>query len=149
MSQQLSFIDGTTATRRCTLCKQMKPAVDFIRKDKQRTRSDCYDCHRHRRQLYKQKTKKGRKRRIVDYFGRSCQDCGFVSQCDAVYDFHHVHPTNKTRLPGSALRQSYNRFFAEAANGNLVMLCANCHRIRHHAERSIGKQQTMLNSLKT
>jgi len=74
-----------------------------------------------------------RKLEAIDYLGNRCADCDLhISQSHyAVFEFHHLDPTqkdadwNKLRLSSSA------RILSELAK--CVLLCANCHRIRHAA----------------
>ncbi|WP_412061066.1 hypothetical protein [Rubrivirga sp. IMCC45206] len=64
-------------------------------------------------------------------FGGRCQDCGEAFHPD-VFEFHHLDPAEKEfgwtklRLFSSDRRQ---RELAKC-----VMLCANCHRMRHVAD---------------
>lgn len=66
------------------------------------------------------------KRKMVELMGDVCNDC--VQQYpDYVYDFHHLDPSQKDFNIGS----SRNWSKIEKELSKCVMLCANCHRIRH------------------
>lgn len=69
------------------------------------------------------------KQRAIEYLGGKCIDCGLKSEYRGVYDFHHVNPEEKDSDPGSLLHYSWARIVAEL--DKCVLLCANCHRIRH------------------
>lgn len=74
-----------------------------------------------------------RKREAVNHFGDRCHDCGGSYQ-DFQYDFHHLDPTKKDVNPSKALA---NNNWAELEK--CVMVCANCHRARHHFMRVANK----------
>ena len=70
-----------------------------------------------------------RKAEAVAEAGDVCADCGqtFPACC---YDFHHLDPTVKERDPSAAFRRADWRDEITKC----VMLCSNCHRIRHDGE---------------
>lgn len=63
----------------------------------------------------------------VDRFGNKCNDCG-ESFPLCVYDFHHVDGSKELN-PSKAMALSFE--VAEREMSKCIMLCANCHRIRH------------------
>lgn len=68
----------------------------------------------------------------VDYKGGKCQDCGGVFP-NCCYDFHHLDPAQKDYH----IAQLLNARGFEASKEELdkcVLLCSNCHRIRHHVK---------------
>ena len=70
------------------------------------------------------------KKKAVDLLGGQCHDChGKFHQC--VYDFHHVDDT-KEMNPSYALTMSWNNAVKELEK--CILLCANCHRLRHFKE---------------
>ncbi len=71
------------------------------------------------------------KRRAVEYLGGKCVDCGLQTDMVAVYDFHHVNPSEKDSTIASLMSRvkSWKRIQGEL--DKCVLLCANCHRIRH------------------
>lgn len=78
------------------------------------------------------KISREQKRLAVEYKGGKCVDCNGVFH-QSVYDFHHVNPSDKDYHVSTFLSA---RGF-EAAKEELdkcVLLCCNCHRIRHYNE---------------
>lgn len=76
------------------------------------------------------------KRRLVDYHGGSCIDCGYVGPA-FMYDFDHRDPSTKSfGIGNTGLTLSYDRVLAESLKCDLV--CANCHRMRTHRQRCPG-----------
>ena len=65
----------------------------------------------------------------VEYLGGACHDCGGKFPLP-VYDFHHLDPTEKEHNLGNILRRK-NFSEIEKELSKCVLLCANCHRIRH------------------
>ena len=74
-----------------------------------------------------------RKLEAIAYKGSQCQDCGLaLAQSHyAVFEFHHLDPTQKD-ADWSKLRLGSNGKI-QAELDKCVLLCANCHRIRHVA----------------
>ncbi len=70
-----------------------------------------------------------KKQRAVEYLGGACHDCGGKFPLP-VYDFHHLDPTEKEHNLGNILRRK-NFSEIEKELSKCVLLCANCHRIRH------------------
>lgn len=62
----------------------------------------------------------------------SCVSCGGVYPPEAT-DFHHRDPTTKCTRVASMKTHTKERILAEIAKCDL--LCANCHRERHQAQR--------------
>lgn len=71
------------------------------------------------------------KQKAVAYMGGVCADCGGEFH-QAVFDFHHLNPSEKEVGPASTLLLKWEK--AKAELDKCVMLCANCHRLRHYAE---------------
>lgn len=61
--------------------------------------------------------------------GGKCFDCGLVS-APCVYDFHHENGSDKDASVSRL--QTWEKIEKELQK--CVMLCANCHRLRHHAK---------------
>lgn len=126
----------------CTHCSTHKPGFLYPHNTTytlNRTHI-CNECHRikqketyaankgHKRKVATDRVK-SRKKRAVEMFGGKCQDCsGVFPQC--VYDFHHVG--GKDMDPYVALTMSWDNAVKELEK--CVLLCANCHRIRHFKE---------------
>jgi hypothetical protein len=63
--------------------------------------------------------------------GSSCVDCGisYPNTHYSVFDFHHLDPSEKD-VDWSKLRlRSWDKIVKELSK--CVLLCSNCHRIRH------------------
>jgi hypothetical protein len=75
-----------------------------------------------------------RKQRLVETRGGRCEDCGYDVSVAAL-EFHHRDSKTKEFGVGN-FNGSWERLVAEAAKCDL--LCANCHRRRHHYRGSIA-----------
>lgn len=90
--------------------------------------------HRNRKARYEYKKKylKILKEKLIIYKGNKCEDCQyeFNGQNHTVFDLHHLNPHEKdvevSKLIGN---RSWEIVIKEA--DKCVMLCANCHRLRH------------------
>lgn len=132
--------------RRCIWCKELKSLSFFTKTtktyaQKQYYRSYCKPCYS---KYSSQRNKKDRLknnqnakvRRLhkkefwIKKFGNKCFDCQqtFLS---CVYDFHHLDPTVKEFDPGRILYA--NTPLAKIELEKCILLCSNCHRIRHHS----------------
>ena len=89
-----------------------------------------YRDNRSRRQDAANKRNRERKKLMAKHFGGCCKDCG-VSYPQYVYEFHHTDPKQKDVNPSKALSWSEERMWKEL--NKCVMLCSNCHKIRHHS----------------
>lgn len=110
--------------RVCKICEKEKPLAEFIqsRGIKQRR---CKECIYARGTQYKQKNKL----KAIAYKGGKCVDCGYVGN-PAVYEFHHLDESGKDREPNQLMGCKWENITKEI--DKCVLLCANCHRIRHH-----------------
>ena len=83
---------------------------------------------------YMMKRRDAQKLRLVEEFGDKCDDCGgtFPVCC---YDFHHTDPSNKKFEIAPRMNAAWETVLTEAKK--CVMLCSNCHRIRHYKERDV------------
>lgn len=84
------------------------------------------------------------KEEAVRLLGGCCSECRGVFPTP-VYDFHHLDPTTKEHSPAKLFSYSWDRVVAEVIN-KCVLLCANCHRIKHFVEEkynhtTISKEQ--------
>jgi hypothetical protein len=72
-----------------------------------------------------------RKKHLVNHFGNKCHDCGnsFPVCC---YDFHHIDPSTKSFEIAPRLDGNLDTIMEEAKK--CIMICSNCHRIRHYKE---------------
>ena len=107
-------------THTCKKCNWRVRAPEFKRDRKRRADRENY-LNRERKKIF------------VEWFKNKCHDCG-SSFPDCVYDFHHIDPSKKDfkisyfrKRPDDLL---FDPTILEELN-KCVMLCANCHRIRH------------------
>ena len=70
-----------------------------------------------------------KKQRAIDFLGGKCQDC-LGTFPSPVYDFHHLDPSKKEHNLGNIMRRK-DFVTIEKELSKCVLLCANCHRIRH------------------
>ena len=71
------------------------------------------------------------KLKAVEYKGGVCVDCSGEFH-PAVFDFHHLDPSKKDLKVANSFCRKWEVVRAEL--DKCVMLCANCHRLRHHSE---------------
>ena len=69
-----------------------------------------------------------RKLLAINMHNNECFDCGNTYH-PACYDFHHLDPKLKDFDPCAGLSKKKEVFLNEI--NKCVMLCSNCHRIRH------------------
>lgn len=125
----------------CKKCGETKPLSAFYpnKQCSQGVTGTCRECtadrrnqwyadNRERRQEVANKANQDRKREAVEAFGDKCFDCGMTyKQC--VYQFHHLDPKEKDINPSEAFK-SPRKMWEELRK--CVMLCANCHMVRHY-----------------
>lgn len=130
-----------TRMRQCKSCKIIKPLEEFNKNKScregrtgtckfctSRKRDLWYAANRDRRQEQANTRNRECKLSIVKHFGGKCLDCnGTFPPC--VYEFHHIDPSQKDVNPSQAIAYGEERMWREL--NKCVMLCANCHRIRH------------------
>lgn len=125
----------------CRICKQEKVLADFHNNKtcSQGVTGTCrkcsavrvrgwYSANRKRRQELQNNLNQKRKQEMVDAFGGICLDCK-LSFPICVFEFHHLDPKGKDANPSKALSWSKERRDRELSK--CVMLCSNCHKIRH------------------
>ena len=110
-------------TRMCSDCRQRLPLSDFYRSGA-KVQSRCKAC------FNRMGVERWRRIKIeeVERLGGRCADCGGRFHPD-VFEFHHLDPSAKD-YQWTKLRL----FSADRRRRELdkcVMLCANCHRMRH------------------
>jgi hypothetical protein len=71
------------------------------------------------------------KRKAVEYLGGRCVDCGLQTDIIAVYDFHHKDMDEKAGIISDFLTVKKSWKAIQEELDKCVLLCANCHRIRH------------------
>lgn len=118
----------TEKTRFCSFCKEHKMKTNFhIKKyidNKKIYHSYCKKCF----SKYCNNRWVKKKLKAIEYKGGKCLDCKQQYPYQ-VYDFHHLDP-NKKEFNWDKLRlRSFEHIKKELEK--CVLLCSNCHRIRH------------------
>jgi|SRR6185436_17436869 len=128
------IIDGVD-NRKCPHCSLFKPLNEFYLVGgngpyKDSPSGACRECDK----LERKARGAALKRRAIEYKGGKCTDCDGVFH-DCLYDFHHIEQHTKEFNIGSVRWVSWKRVQKEL--DKCVLLCAHCHRLRHHAVSSI------------
>lgn len=115
--------------KQCTDCKESKELAEFYQSATHRGGVMCYckECFNARcQQRWVQ-----RKLKAIRYLGSQCKDCGLpiANSHYAVFEFHHLDATQKDANWTKMRLRSQKAIQAEL--DKCVLLCANCHRIRH------------------
>lgn len=111
--------------KKCSSCNEVKDDNSFYKKGSSGlTNSMCKACFN----AYCVSRWRDRKYKIVQRLGGKCNDC-HESYHPNVFDFHHLDPSTKEFDWNRMRLLSDAKLNAELAK--CVMLCANCHRIRH------------------
>lgn len=137
----------TSQEKRCPTCKETKSLSEWPRNKakKDGLGSECKVCvnlkqkawyrkegNAEKHKVFTKQRRADNKQRLVDYFSNVCLDCkNTYPHC--VYEFHHLDPSGKDAPFGYIATCSWERIEKEII-GKCVMLCANCHRIRHHGK---------------
>ena len=137
--------DGSVLTMKCRRCDEVKPFEEFQdSKGCALGKSfSCKDCVRAASKKWSLDNKEQRdedsrnraragKMYAIAKFGNKCGDCGNTFPV-ACYDFHHTDGSDKEANPSKFFRMSKERLDNEL--NKCVMLCANCHRVRHYGDR--------------
>lgn len=140
------------ATKKCNVCNIIKPITAFHpnKQCKQGVVGTCRICtgerisewyfnNQKRRQQVVNEKNKNRKREVVEHFGNKCADCK-NSFPQYVYQFHHLDPTKKDVNPSYAMSKRPSEMWKEL--DKCVMLCANCHMIRHYGKEGVNDSTT-------
>lgn len=123
----------------CVRCKKEKPDDEFYIKYKgihgDSFSAYCKECenniHTEKYKLIKVK--------MIEYKGGQCVDCNLKLEDShySVFDFHHLDPKEKDKDFKKIKYRKWERIKEEL--DKCVLLCSNCHRIRHAEELIIGK----------
>lgn len=141
---ETALIDADGVTLSCNACGHNKSPQCF-HKDKTARRGHAYYCkecanakarawikkreNADKRNATVNISQKARKLWAIEYKGGKCNDCGGVYP-PSVYDFHHLDGSTKEENPSYFIKLSRERAIPEL--DKCVLLCANCHRVRHH-----------------
>lgn len=114
--------------KECTKCKLTKDVLEFYEQnDRKNGYSMCKSC------FNKYCSERWIKRKIeaINLKGGCCEDCKLSIENShySVFEFHHLDPKEKDmdwKKMRSVSRKTLNKELDKC-----VLLCANCHRIRH------------------
>lgn len=135
--------------KQCNTCKETKPLSGFYAwgKGRKSLMPYCKVCHQNRQQKHRASLGENynksyrlhrakKKIKAVELFGNVCLDCknSFPLVC---YDFHHLDPSQKDISIGELLHKSWKHVENELSK--CIMLCSNCHRIRHASQENLYK----------
>ena len=87
--------------------------------------------HKNNREKVNKNVKKLRKEKkayFMSLLGNKCLNCGY-DKCINALEFHHINGNKNKRR--DYLSQSFEIILQEIQNGELILLCANCHREKH------------------
>jgi hypothetical protein len=118
----------------CLTCNQSLSINSFSKrsaKKKDDYQPHCNICRSSKRREVARRNKA----LAIEYKGSSCNDCLQVVH-QAAFEFHHIDPTNKQGEPTHFLLDGVNGLSDKAKQelDKCVLLCANCHRVRHFSD---------------
>ena len=112
------------ATKHCIDCGDL-----INREGKWKPGRRCHSCYQQK--IYRKR--ENLKQACVDYHGGKCADCGNTFP-NPVYDFHHLAEDRNNQKDKTIGHMTHDCRKWETIQEELdkcVMLCANCHRMRH------------------
>lgn len=121
--------------KQCTQCQIEKPLDEFYKQVQKGKNGQSWNCRDSMciscRSLYASERRRNVKEQAVKYLGGICKDCKKRFP-PYVYDFHHLDPNKKDFSIGKQAKK-FDSIKAELEK--CILLCANCHRIRHYQEK--------------
>jgi hypothetical protein len=128
--------------RECSICCQDKDTSEFAitgDKGKGYRVSFCNEC----RSSMRRETARKVKAEAILYKGGKCNDCNLIVH-QAAFEFHHIDPSTKAfKTNTSKVRKEPTHYLqgvkeltdqAKTELDKCVLLCANCHRVRHFSD---------------
>ena len=118
-------------TKVCPTCQEEKLIAEFYSRGKRennRPASKCKSCFN----SYCMKRWIDKKKEAIEYKGGKCVDCSIIYPYP-VYGFHHLEPRKKDGQWNQLRLRSKEAIEQEL--DKCVLLCSNCHRLRHHNEK--------------
>lgn len=112
----------------CPKCKIEKDISEFyFTKSRPSSASTCKECFN----KYCIQRWIDRKIKAIEYKGNKCVDCNLhIDKTHySVFEFHHLNPSEKN-FNWTQLRLRSDKSIKKELD-RCVLLCANCHRIRH------------------
>ena len=125
-------------TKFCSKCNIDKPVSEFYKRDKNSYNTYCKTCFNN----YCSERWIQKKIAAIIHLGSKCNTCS-ISYPEfpyVIFDFHHIEPTTKNFDWDKMKLQSHENLFKEL--NKCILLCANCHRIKHHTEHLMGVEPT-------
>jgi len=120
----------------CTCCKTPKPIEYFYnQKDRKTGSSYCKSCFN----KFCIKRWQDRKIQAIEYLGGKCIDCdkSHPEYPFVIFDFHHLNLYEKDYDWNKLRLKSWDKIKTEL--DKCILLCSNCHRIRHFKEHLENK----------
>ena len=125
------IIDGG---KKCSKCDELKDVDDFYKRsniNRDGFTGYCKKCSN----IYSIDRLKKVKIEMILYKGGKCFDCelNHENSNHCVFDFHHLDPNTKDPNFNRIKCQKWDKIKEEI--DKCVLLCANCHRLRHYGEK--------------
>lgn len=119
--------------KRCKLCSIVKPIIEFYVQYKSKHPSwNCHDSYCKTCRLeYGVDRRNLLKKMAVEYKGGKCVDCNIKSTQYCIYDFHHENDDKEYNISGSSKKFDSIKLELDKC----ILLCSNCHRIRHYDKK--------------
>jgi len=116
----------------CRCCSKELSVTMFSALSKQKKKGITYNAEcKLCRQLKRKEVNRRNKALAIEYKGGKCNDCLQVVHQSA-FEFHHLDPLTKEKDPTHFLNdQTDLNAKAKEELDKCILLCANCHRIRH------------------
>lgn len=114
----------------CSKCKNLKDTSDFYKRyntNRDGLAGYCKECSNE----YHGNRVKEVKLKMIDYKGGKCCDCNLKIEDShyCVFDLHHLDPNDKDPNFSKIKYQKWENIIKEI--DKCVLLCSNCHRLRH------------------
>jgi hypothetical protein len=119
--------------KKCTKCGEDKELEEFQQYKRGKKAGEyhswCKPCFK-KPQLARRQQKK---EKAIEYLGGKCNRCGKKFH-HCIYEFHHLDPKKKDVNVSKLLNHSWETIKKEVDKCEL--LCASCHKIRHHETKT-------------
>lgn len=162
MNSCLAKLNDKIDVKTCSKCGKEKPTSEFYKYGGQRLdlHSECKTCfnsrnrgrkeyHRSYNHLHREEKREHYlkhkehlielahvshlkiKWKYIQLLGGKCQECSMIATKDniCIFDFHHMELIKKQRNERRGTENPYNKNFDTS---KVILLCANCHRLKHH-----------------
>ncbi len=121
-------------TKICLTCKETLDICAFTKRSNRKENDYQPHCNKCR-SIARNERSRNLKAKAIEYKGGKCNDCLQVVH-QAAFEFHHLNPDTKAdKDPAHFLRD--NKELSDETKQELdkcVLLCANCHRVRHFSD---------------